>query len=131
MKKTDLTSKDLIKYEGNYSEGAFWDKVKKIASKAGAKTIYYALVLYYTLMDPATPSRYKAVIMGALGYMILPYDLLPDIIPFAGLADDWAALVAAVAYVASAITPEIKEKARAKVNSWFGHVDDSSLGDLA
>ena len=99
MKKTDLTSKDLIKYEGNYSEGAFWEKVKKIASKAGVKTIYYALVLYYTLADPATPSRYKAVIMGALGYFILPFDLLPDVLPFAGLADDWAALVAAVAYV--------------------------------
>ena len=101
MKKTDLTSKDLVKYEGNYSEGAFWEKVKKI---------YYALVLYYTLTDPATPSRYKAVIMGALGYFILPFDLLPDLLPFAGLADDWAALVAAVAYVASAITPSIKEK---------------------
>ena len=130
MKKTDLTSKDLVKYEGNYSEGAFWEKVKKIASKAGVKTIYYALVLYYTLTDPATPSKYKAVIMGALGYFILPFDLLPDLLPFAGLADDWAALVAAVAYVASAITPSIKEKARAKVSTWFGHVEDSSLGDL-
>ena len=130
MKKTDLTSKDLVKYEGNYSEAAFWEKVKKIASKAGVKTIYYALVLYYTLTDPSTPAKYKAVIMGALGYFILPFDLLPDLIPFAGLADDWAALVAAVAYVASAITPSIKEKARAKVSSWFGHVEDSSLGDL-
>ena len=130
MKKTDLTSKDLVKYEGNYSEAAFWEKVKKIASKAGVKTIYYALVLYYTLTDPATPSRYKAVIMGALGYFILPFDLLPDLLPFAGLADDWAALVAAVAYVASAITPDIKNRARAKVTSWFGHVVDSSLGDL-
>lgn len=130
MKKTDLTSKDLVKYEGNYSEAAFWEKVKKIASKAGVKTIYYALVLYYTLTDPSTPTKYKAVIMGALGYFILPFDLLPDLLPFAGLADDWAALVAAVAYVASAITPAIKEKARAKVSSWFGHVEDSSLGDL-
>lgn len=130
MKKTDLTSKDLVKYEGNYSEAAFWEKVKKIASKAGVKTIYYALVLYYTLTDPSTPAKYKAVIMGALGYFILPFDLLPDLLPFAGLADDWAALVAAVAYVASAITPSIKEKARAKVTSWFGHVEDSSLGDL-
>ena len=130
MKKTDLTSKDLVKYECNYSEAAFWEKVKKIASKAGVKTIYYALVLYYTLTDPSTPAKYKAVIMGALGYFILPFDLLPDLIPFAGLADDWAALVAAVAYVASAITPSIKEKARAKVTSWFGHVEDSSLGDL-
>lgn len=130
MKKTDLTSKDLVKYEGNYSEAAFWEKVKKIASKAGVKTIYYALVLYYTLTDPATPAKYKAVIMGALGYFILPFDLLPDLLPFAGLADDWAALVAAVAYVASAITPDIKNRARAKVTSWFGHVEDSSLGDL-
>lgn len=130
MKKTNLTSKDLVKYEANYSEGAFWNKVKKIASRAGIKTVYYALVLYYTLADPSTPAKYKAVITGALGYFILPFDLLPDLLPFAGMADDWAALVAAVAYVTSAITPAIKEKARAKVNSWFGHVEDSSLGDL-
>ncbi|MBR1887295.1 MAG: DUF1232 domain-containing protein [Bacteroidales bacterium] len=130
MKKTNLTSKDLVKYEANYSEGAFWNKVKKIASRAGVKTVYYALVLYYTLADPSTPAKYKAVITGALGYFILPFDLLPDLLPFAGMADDWAALVAAVAYVTSAITPAIKEKARAKVTSWFGHVEDSSLGDL-
>lgn len=130
MKKTNLTSKDLVKYESNYSEGAFWNKVKKIASRAGVKTVYYALVLYYTLADPSTPAKYKAVITGALGYFILPFDLLPDLLPFSGMADDWAALVAAVAYVTSAITPAIKEKARAKVNSWFGHVEDSSLGDL-
>jgi len=130
MKKTNLTSKDLVKYEANYSEGAFWNKVKKIASRAGVKTVYYALVLYYTLADPSTPAKYKAVITGALGYFILPFDLLPDLLPFSGMADDWAALVAAVAYVTSAITPAIEEKARAKVNSWFGHVEDSSLGDL-
>ncbi len=130
MKKTNLTSKDLVKYEANYSEGAFWNKVKKIASRAGVKTVHYALVLYYTLADPSTPAKYKAVITGALGYFILPFDLLPDLLPFSGMADDWAALVAAVAYVTSAITPAIKEKARAKVNSWFGHVEDSSLGDL-
>lgn len=130
MKKTNLTSKDLVKYEANYSEGAFWNKVKKIASRAGVKTVYYALVLYYTLADPSTPAKYKAVITGALGYFILPFDLLPDLLPFSGMADDWAALVAAVAYVTSAITPAIKEKARAKVTSWFGHVEDSSLGDL-
>lgn len=130
MKKTDLTSQELVKYQENYSEGAFWKKVKKVATRVGVKTIYYALVLFYTLSDPSTPSRYKAVIMGALGYFILPFDLIPDLLPFAGMADDWAALVAAVAYVASAITPSIKEKARAKVSTWFGHVEDASLGDL-
>lgn len=126
-----MTPIDLKKYQEHFSETAFWKTVKKIAGKAGVKIVYYALVLYYTLSDPATPNKYKAVIAGALGYMILPLDLMPDFIPFAGLADDWGALVCAIAYVASAITPETKEKARAKAEAIFGkHLDDSELGEL-
>ena len=114
-----MTPEELVKYQENYSEDAFWDKVKMLAGKAGSKLIYNALVLYYTLMDPHTPMRYKAIIAGALGYFILPVDLVPDFLPFAGLADDWAALIAAVSYVVSAITPENKAKAREKVEAWF------------
>jgi len=102
-----------------YSEDAFWKKVGRIAGKAGSKMVYHALVLFYTLSDPSTPARYKTVIMGALGYLILPVDLLPDLLPFAGLADDWAALLAAVAYVTTAVTPQIKERARLKVEQLF------------
>lgn len=98
--------------------------------KAGTKVVYYALVLFYTLKDPATPMRYKAVIAGALGYFILPLDMVPDILPFAGLADDWAALIAAVSYVFTAITPEIKEKALVKLHAWFPNVENPDLGDL-
>ena len=130
MENRNLTPEELPKYQKHYSESEFWFKLGMLAKKAGVKVTYYALTLYYTLTDPATPTKYKAVIAGALGYMILPLDLVPDFLPFAGLADDWAALVAAVAYVTSAITPAIKEKARTKVSSWFGHVEDASLGDL-
>jgi uncharacterized membrane protein YkvA (DUF1232 family) len=130
MANRNLTSGDLPQYQKNYSEDAFWDKLKRIASKAGAKVVYYALVLYYTLMDPNTPAQYKIVIAGALGYLILPLDLLPDLLPFAGLADDWAALVAAVSYVISAISPQNKEKAREKLRSWFPNAGNSDLGDL-
>lgn len=112
MAKKNLTSEDLPQYQDNYSEEAFWEKIKRIAGKAGAKVVYYALVLYYALIDPATSLKYKAVIAGALGYFILPIDILPDFIPFAGLADDLAALIAAVSYVMSAITAAHKEKPR-------------------
>lgn len=126
-----MTPNDLPKYKEHYSENAFWSTVKKIAEKAGVKIIYYALVLYYTLASPDTPNKYRAVIAGALGYMILPLDLMPDFIPFAGLADDWGALVGALAFVASAITPEIKEKAHAKAESVFGKpLDESQLGEI-
>lgn len=130
MADKNLTSNDLPQYQGNYSESGFWEKLRKIASKAGAKVVYYALVLFYTLADDNTPAKYKAVIAGALGYMILPMDLLPDFIPFAGLADDWAALVAAVAYVSSAITPDVKARARAKLAQWFPAAKDADLGDV-
>lgn len=131
MANKSLTSGDLPQFQGNYSEEAFWGKIKRIASKAGAKVVYYALVLYYTLIDSKTPPGYKAIIAGALGYLILPYDMLPDILPFAGLADDWAALLAAVSFVISSITPEIKEKAKEKLRRWFPKTVDADLGDLA
>ncbi len=131
MANKNLTSRDLPQFQGNYSENAFWSKLKKIAAKAGAKVVYYALVLFYTLTDPATPAKYKAVIAGALGYFILPLDVIPDFLPFAGLADDWAALIAAVSYVVSAINPQNKEKARAKLKEWFPNAGPDDLGDLA
>jgi uncharacterized membrane protein YkvA (DUF1232 family) len=131
MAKNMLTSEDLPKYEKHYSEDAFWKKIGKIAKKAGIKLVYYALVLYYVLISPDTPKRYKAVIAGALGYLILPFDFISDIFPFVGMADDWAALVAAVAFVASSITDEVKTRAKLKVADWFGPVEDSQLGDLA
>lgn len=126
-----MNSNELQKYKGHFNDGDFWKKLSAIAVKVGAKLVYYALVLYYTLVDPLTPAKYKAIIAGALGYMILPLDLIPDFLPFGGMVDDWAALIAAVAYVATAITPEIKAKARAKLAEWFPSATDSDLGDLA
>ena len=98
MENSNLTPEELTKYQKHFSESDFWLKLRTLAKKAGVKVTYYALTLYYTLTDPNTPTKYKAVIAGALGYMILPLDLVPDFLPFAGLADDWAALIAAVTY---------------------------------
>lgn len=131
MANQNLTSNDLPQFQGHYDENSFWKKLGRIAGRAGVKTVYYALVLFYTLTDGNTPAKYKAIIAGALGYLILPFDMLPDFLPFAGMADDWAALLAAVAYVTSAITPETKAKARLKLREWFPSAQDSDLGDLA
>ncbi|MGJ3196969.1 DUF1232 domain-containing protein [Peribacillus castrilensis] len=37
--------------------------------------------MFYTLQKPTTPAWAKTVIVGALGYFILPIDLIPDLIP--------------------------------------------------
>ena len=131
MSKNSISTSDLQPYQKHYNEDDFFKKLGKFARKAGIKTVYYSLVLYYTLTDPATPSRYKAVIMGALGYFILPLDFIPDLFPGIGMADDWGALVGAVLYVMTAITPEIKLRAQAKLADWFGSYTQNDLGDLA
>ncbi len=72
-----------------------WEKVRRFALKAGKHVIREAMVLYYCLRDPDTPGRAKAIIIGALGYFILPFDCIPDLIPGAGFTDDLAVLIMA------------------------------------
>ena len=67
-----------------------------------------------------------APIYGALGYLILPIDLLPDFLP-GGYTDDVAGLAIAIFKIARNITPEVRAKAQAKVNEWFGKVDPQTF----
>lgn len=46
--------------------------------------------------DPKTPAWAKAVIAGAIAYVICPLDAVPDFIPLAGWIDDIAVLGAAL-----------------------------------
>ena len=68
-------------YSKHYNEKSFWKKLKGVAGKMGRKTTYYALVLFYTLQSPSVNLGNKTIICGALGYLILPLDLIPDISP--------------------------------------------------
>jgi uncharacterized membrane protein YkvA (DUF1232 family) len=54
----------------------------------------------------------KAALLGALAYFVLPVDLVPDILPVLGYADDAAVLATALRLVASHIRPEHREAAR-------------------
>lgn len=104
-----------------YSPSRLWKKLAKIGRFAGEKTLLTALILFYCLRDKDTPAWAKGVIVGALGYLILPTDLVPDLIPGAGLSDDWTALVTALGTVAAYIKDEHKAKARARLDRLFGN----------
>lgn len=120
----------LIKYENyqnHYSESGLWKKVAKVAKKAGIKVIYAALLLYYVSQDSNVSIADKAKIYGALGYWILPLDLIPDAIPVVGYTDDLSALIWALHAVWSNVTPEIEAKAKTKLHEWFGECDNKEL----
>ena len=122
-----MDENEIQKYEKHYDDNAFWAKLQKFARKAGIKVTYAALLLYYVLKSPETSGKDRAKIIGALGYFILPIDLIPDFIPIAGYTDDLAALVWGVYCVIKSITPDVKAQAAAKLHEWFGDFDDKEL----
>jgi uncharacterized membrane protein YkvA (DUF1232 family) len=103
-----------------YSAPRLWRTLKKATLTAGRKTLLTALILFYCLQDRDTPTWAKGVIIGALGYLVLPTDLIPDLIPGAGYGDDWGALVAALGTVAAYVKDEHKIKATAQMERLFG-----------
>lgn len=100
-----------------------WDKISKVAKKAGAKTIYGVLLLYYASIDSNISLSDKVKIYGTLGYFILPLDLVPDAMPIVGYGDDFAAIMLAIKSISGNITPEVRNKAQSKLASWFGEID--------
>lgn len=121
---------DLEKYRGSYSERGLMNKLTAVAKKAGIKAVYAVLLLYYALQSPQTSTKDKSIIYGALGYFILPLDLVPDFIPLAGFGDDLGALVWALSRVLANITDEVREKARLKLRDWFGDYDHREIREI-
>ena len=103
-----------------YSAPRLWRTLCKATVSAGRNSLLTALTLFYCLQDRDTPAWAKGVIIGALGYLVLPTDLIPDLIPGIGYGDDWGALVAALGTVAAYIKDEHKTKAAAQVERLFG-----------
>ena len=119
-----------MNYASKFSQSEFAEKISRIAKRAGVKLVYAALILYYTLQSDKVSKSDKAIIIGALGYMISPLDVIPDAIPIAGLTDDFAVLLYVLKKVWTGIDPEIVEQARAKLSKWFDEEEIIEVNDL-
>ena len=113
-------------YSKHYDESRFWATLHKAMKAIGRKIAYPALILYYEMRSPEVPIGVKLEIMGALGYLILPFDLIPDFIPVVGYTDDLAALLAMVRLTREYITPDIEAQAEQKLDEWFGSDKENS-----
>lgn len=114
-------------YKNYYSENKLFSKLKKYATKAGAKVVYAILILFYAMKKPEISMKEKLIVIGALGYFIAPIDSIPDFIPLAGFTDDFGALMFALIKIARHIDDEVKAKAKTKLDSWFKNVNKDDL----
>ena len=106
-------------FNAAYSDGNFWDKVKKYAKSAGESVLEPALKMYYAALDSDTPAWAKTVIFGVLGYFISPVDAIPDPAPVVGYTDDLGVLAAALAATAAHIKDVHVAKAKETLAQWF------------
>jgi uncharacterized membrane protein YkvA (DUF1232 family) len=121
---------DVMAYANKFSASDFTEKISQIAKRAGAKLVYAALILYYTLQSDKISKKDKMIIIGALGYMISPLDVIPDAIPIAGLTDDLAVLLYVLKKVWTEVDSEIKLKAKEKLSKWFDDDEVEEINEL-
>lgn len=113
--------------EEYYSNKKFINKLSKYGLKLGFKTLHGAATLYSALKSDKVPQQTKLMIVGVLGYFILPTDLVADFLPVVGLADDAIIILKAITSIYSSITDEMKEEAHQMLQKVFGEKYQSYL----
>lgn len=102
-----------------YSPDSFREKVSRHAWAIGEKVLLDAFVLAAVKADKKVPTKYKASIIAALGYLILPADAIPDLTPIVGFTDDAGALALTVSLLAKQVTDGHRAWARERVKRLF------------
>ncbi len=108
-------------YEAEVIDSTVIDEsvLRKVLVKAGRAIAQPALEALELMLDPSTPPQARVTMLAALTYLLMPLDLIPDLIPIAGFSDDLVALTAVISLWSNHITPEIRCRARRKLDRWL------------
>lgn len=118
--KKKINENELSKYADNYSEENLLHKISKFGAHIGLELLYKVAQLWCVLQKPEVPAKEKALIMGALGYLISPLDFVPDLTPVLGYSDDLVAITFALLKVQGYIDDDVKAEAKALLARVFG-----------
>lgn len=77
---------------------------------------------YYAMTDPDLPKHYKILpLMVFVLYLVLPIDLIPDVIPFLGYVDDITLIPIGLALIFQILPKDIIENARNRAKKKTQH----------
>lgn len=126
LKKAEELGKNAGKKElAEVEQGlSFMEKgpVKKIWDKV--------LFLWNAYKKAEIPKSLKITIIGALLYLILPADLIPDVIPGVGLIDDCTVILLVFNEVSKYLVPKVVEKTKAKLQESYYLKIDHKLKEI-
>ena len=108
-------------YEAEVIDSSVIDEslLQKVLIRAGRSIARPALEAFEMVIDASTPAQVRLTMLAALTYLLMPMDLVPDFMPVAGFSDDLVALTAVITLWNSHITPEVRNRARKKLDRWF------------
>ena len=112
---------DEYTYEAEVIDSSVIDEgvLKKVLIRAGRVIAQPALEAFEMVIDQSTPPQARLSMLAALTYLIMPLDLVPDLVPIAGFSDDLVALTAVITLWQNHLTPEIRIKAKRKLDRWL------------
>lgn len=81
----------------------FWRTVRRSAGRL--PFVEEVVASFYCAFDRKTPTRVRGILIAALAYFVMPFDVIPDFLFGFGFTDDVTVLVAAITAVRAHITP--------------------------
>ena len=83
----------------------------------------YARMVWGIVRDPRTPIGLKALLAAALAYVVMPVDLIPDMIPILGQADDLTVLLLVLDLFIQNAPPEVRAEHSARAKNGTADLD--------
>ncbi len=98
-----------------------WDKIKTYALRAGRVATKPILTFYYVMSQSETTTLEKALIYGAIAYIVIPSDLLPRrVLGWLGILDDATVIAYVYNKVSNKVTAAIRNQVDSQLDEWFG-----------
>ncbi len=117
---------NINKYVSYYDEYNLKKKLRKFGKTIGTTIINWVLILTILITDKKIPLKIRMLFIASLGYLILPSDLIADLLPVIGFSDDVAFITYVIKIGSEYITPEVKEKANNKMRNWLDNVAEEA-----
>ncbi|MEO5986104.1 MAG: DUF1232 domain-containing protein [Candidatus Limnocylindria bacterium] len=83
----------------------------------------YARMVWGLVRDPRTPIGLKGMLLAALAYVVMPVDLIPDVIPILGQADDLTVLLLVLDVFIQNAPPDVRAEHSARARNGTADLD--------